>query len=141
MPGREVGCCKSARICKGKIILIRHNYFPSNINSGSCCINTDIRNDHIKVKSSSIPKHGHGPTLLHRGPRSNTKMIQVPSVRQPAEITGSYQFRFFFNQFRFRKMKTVVSAVFKSSIYRVFIFQLQHPNKEILQNILFLSLP
>lgn len=41
VPEREVHCSKSARICKAKIILIRQNYFASNINSGSRCTNSD----------------------------------------------------------------------------------------------------
>lgn len=64
MPGREVHCCKSARICKGKMILIRHNYFSSNINSGSCCTNMDTANSHFQVKRGSIPEQGQGPTVL-----------------------------------------------------------------------------
>lgn len=35
MPEEKFVVARSARICEGETILIRHNYFPTHVNSGS----------------------------------------------------------------------------------------------------------
>lgn len=85
VPEREVHCSKSARICKAKIILIRQNYFASNINSGSRCTNSDNN-----AQCGSIPKQGQGPTFLPMGPLSNTANDYKSPVSPEAEVTRYY---------------------------------------------------
>lgn len=113
MPGKEVHCCKSARICKGKIILIRHNYFSSNINSGSCCTNMDTANSQsLSSEEREHSRAGARPDSSHMGWLSHTVNITNPLLvkRQKSLLLSGHRFRF-------RKIKTVVNAViFKSSI-------------------------
>lgn len=110
MPGRAVFCCKSTRIYKGKIILIRHNYFPSNVNSGSCCTKTDTVTSHFQLKTGSILKKGQG-LPVHLGPLANSKDYESWVGQKRLLLPGCW--------FRFRKIKTVVNTVFQ--IFDLFI--------------------